>query len=233
MYELSFSDFFKTSTLLSEGGNIFSSRRINKSEVMPTLKKAEELTGLSLIDATLGTTGKTETSGDLDVVVDSNKTNKDEFIKQLIAKGVDPSHLKKTGIEVAYKSPIYTANGKETGDFVQIDFMYHDDPDYLKFYYDNNETPPYRGAHRNITLASIAKTKGYSLSMKGLADRETKQIVTRNPDEMAKKILGEDATQKDLFNLPSIISYLRKHYSEEEVKAMVQEAEKTIGINIL
>ena len=111
--------------------------------------------------------------------------------------------------------------------------MYHDDPSYLKFYYANNETPPYRGAHRNITLASIAKTKGYSLSMKGLADRETKQIVTRNPDEMAKKILGEDATQKDLFNLPSIISYLRKHYSEEEVKAMVQEAEKTIGINIL
>ena len=64
---------------------------------MPTLKKAQELTGLSLLDNTLGSTGKTETSGDLDVVVDSNKTNKDEFIKHLISKGVDPSHLKKTG----------------------------------------------------------------------------------------------------------------------------------------
>ena len=68
--------------------------------------------------------------------------------------------------------------------------------------------------------------------MKGLADRETKQVVTRDPDALAKAVLGEDATQKDLFNLPAILRYLRKHYSEEEVKAMVAEGEKTTGVNV-
>ncbi|MDV7402775.1 hypothetical protein RZS08_65740, partial [Arthrospira platensis SPKY1] len=76
-------------------------------------------------------------------------------------------------------------------------------------------------------------TKGYSLSMKGLADRETKQIVSRDPENLAKRILGEDATKKDLFNLPSIISYLRKHFSDEEIKAMVSEGEKTIGLEVI
>tara|TARA_R110000868_G_scaffold205893_1_gene454552 strand:- start:643 stop:1344 length:702 start_codon:yes stop_codon:yes gene_type:complete len=233
MIELSFGNFYKNSVFLAEGGNIFSSRRINKAEVIPTLKKAEELTGLSLMDNVLGTTGKTETSGDLDVVVDSNKTNKDEFIKHLVSKGVDPTHLKKTGIEVAYKSPIYGVDGKETGDFVQTDFMFHDDPAYLKFYYANNEDAPHRGSHRNITMASIAKAKGYSLSMKGLANRETKEIITRDPKVLANKILGDDATEKDLYNIPSIIRYLRKHYSEEEIQAMVGEAETTIGMEVL
>ena len=229
MLKLSFSKFY----ILSEGGNIFSTRRINKAEVAPTLKKAEELSELPLLTNTLGSTGKAETSGDLDVVVDGNKINKDEFIKHFTSKGVDPASLKKTGIEVAYKSPIYGKDGKETGDFVQIDFMFHEDPSYLKFYYDNNETPPFKGAHRNIIMASIAKTKGYSLSMKGLADRETKQIVTRDPEELAKRILGEDATKKDLFNLPSMINYLRKHYTDEEIKALVQEGEKTIGMEVI
>ncbi len=233
MIDLSFDNFYKNTLLLAEGGNIFSDRRIQKAEVIPTLKHIEQITGLSLVDNTLGSTGKAESSGDLDVVIDSNLHTKDKLIKDLIAKGVDPTHLKKTGIEVAYKAPIINSNGEETGDYIQADLMFHDDPQYLKFYYDNNEKLPYKGAHRNITLASIAKTKGYSLSMKGLADRETKQIVTKDPEELAKRVLGEDATKKDLFNLPSIIAYLRKHHTQEEIEAMVQEAEKTIGMRVI
>lgn len=233
MIDLSFDKFYKNTVLLAEGGNIFSDTRIKKSEVLPTLKHLEKLTGLPLVDNTLGSTGKAETSGDVDVVVDNNIHSKDKLIKDLIAKGEDPSHMKKTGIEVAYKATIIDESGNPTGGHVQVDFMFHEDPDYLKFYYDNNEKAPYKGAHRNIVMASIAKTKGYSLSMKGLADRETKQIVTRDPDELAKRILGEDATKKDLFNLPTILSYLKKHHTQEEIEAMVQEAEKTIGLRVV
>lgn len=233
MIELSFDNFYKNTLLLAEGGNIFSDRRIQKSEVIPTLKRVEQLTGLSLTDNTLGSTGKAESSGDLDVVIDSNLHSKDKLIKDLISKGVDPTRLKKTGIEVAYKAPIISNNGEETGDYIQVDLMFHEDPEYLRFYYDNNEKLPYKGAHRNIILASIAKTKGYSLSMKGLADRETKQIVTKDPDELAKRILGEDATKKDLFNLPSIIGYLKKHHTQEEVEAMVKEGEERIGLRVI
>ena len=233
MIELSFDNFYKNTLLLAEGGNIFSDRRIQKSEVIPTLKRIEQITGLSLVDNTLGSTGKAESSGDLDVVIDSNLHTKDKLIKDLIAKGVDPTHLKKTGIEVAYKAPIINDSGKETGDYIQADLMFHDDPEFLKFYYDNNEKLPYKGAHRNITLSAIAKSKSLTLSMKGLCNRETKQLITKDPDSIAKYILGEDASKKDLFNLPSILGYLKKHYSKEELHTMLQDAEETIGMRLV
>lgn len=233
MIDLSFSNFYKTTVLVAEGGNIFSDRRIKKSEVLPTLKHLEQLTGLSLVDNTLGSTGKAETSGDIDVVIDSNLHSKDKLIKDLLAKGEDASHMKKTGIEVAYKASIIDEQGNPTEDHVQVDFMFHDDPEYLKFYYANNEKAPYKGAHRNITLSSIAKAKGLTLSMKGLFNRETKQMISKDPVIIAKHILGEDASVKDLFNLPSILGYLKQRYSPEEVQTMVQDAEATIGMRLL
>lgn len=229
---ISFSAFYEKSILLSEGGNIFSSRRINKSEVIPTIKSLEDLTGLSLKTNVLGSTGKKETSGDIDLVIDSNKVNKDEFIKVLISKGVDPSSLKKTGIEVAYKAPIIDPNGNKTEDFVQVDFMFSEVPDFLKFYYANNEDV-HKASSRNILLSAIAKTKGLLLSMKGLFDRETKQLVSTDPITITKKVLGTDATLEDIFNIKSIISYLKKHHSEEEIKTIVEPAEETTGVTFL
>jgi DNA polymerase/3'-5' exonuclease PolX len=186
-----------------------------------------------LLDNTLGSTGKTETSGDIDVVVDSTKYSKDSLIKDLIAKGEDPSNMKKTGIEVAFRAPIIDAKGNKTNDFIQVDLMFHDDPNYLKFYYASNETAPFKGVHRNITLSAIAKSKNMLLSMKGLFDRETKQLITKDPNTIAKKILGEDATEKDLLSIQSLLNYLKKHHSTEEIQTMLADAEATTGMKIV
>lgn len=248
MYEQSFSNFFKESILLSEGGNIFSIGRIEKKNVDPTIKSLEKLTGLKLMDNKLGSTGKTETSGDIDLVIKGKPEDKTAFLNFLLSKGIERTSLKPVGIEIAYKAPVIDAAGNpvfveipdslsgtktKVQQYIQVDFMFHDDPAYLKFYYANNEDAPRRGSHRNITMASIAKAKGYSLSMKGLANRETKEVITRDPKVLATMILGDDATEADLYNIPSIIRYLRKHYSEEEVQAMVGEAETTIGMKVL
>ena len=232
MLNESFASYFNNSALLNEGGNIFSDRRIKKSEVIPTVKHLEELTGLSLLDNLLGSTGKKDTSGDIDVVVDSNQYTKNGLIKQLVDAGVDPTNLKKTGIEVAYKAEIKNEQGEPAGGHIQVDFMFHDDPEFLKFYYANNEELPYKGSHRNITLSAIAKSKNLTLSMKGLFSRETKQLITKDPAEIAKQVLGEDATEKDLTNLPSILAYLKKHYSSEELNTMLQPAEETTGMRL-
>lgn len=233
MIEESFREFFYNSQLLKEGGNIFSTRRIQKSEILPTLKSLEKLTGLSLIDNTLGSTGKKESSGDIDVVIDSNNISKDRLIKLLIQKGVDPTSLKKTGIEVAFKSPIFDSSSKQTNDFIQVDFMFHDDPEYLKFYYSNNEKDPYKGAHRNILLSAIAKSKGLVLSMKGLFSRQTKELISKDPSVIAKHVLGNEATEKDLFNIQTIITFLRKHHSSEELQTIVHDAETTMGMRLV
>jgi hypothetical protein len=229
---ISFGTYYRNSILLSEGGNIFSDRRINKSEIIPTIKSLEELTGLPLLNNTLGSTGKRESSGDIDLVIDSTKVNKDEFIKNLVSKGVDPTSLKKTGIEVAYKAPIIDSTGNKTDDHIQVDFMFSEDPEFLKFYYANNEDV-HKGSARNILLAAIAKSKNLTLSMKGLADRETKQIITKDPIAVTKKVLGEDATLENIHNVKSILTYLKKHHSDEEIKAIIEPAEETIGAKLL
>lgn len=233
MLETSFQKFFKESLLLSEGGNMFPGTvRINKEEVIPTVKSLEKLTGMSLLNSMLGSTGKADTSGDIDLVIDEKEVNKDFFIKDLVNKGVNPADLKKTGIEVGYKAPIIDTTGNKTGNYVQVDFMFHGDPEYLKFYYASNEMPPYKGAHRNITMSALAKTKGMLLSMKGLSERETKTFISRDPNIIAKRVLGDDATVEDLKNIPSLMSYLKSHYSPEEVRAMVKDAEETIQIQL-
>ncbi len=219
--------------LLREGGNMFSDVRINKSEVLPTVKSLEQLTGLKLTDCLLGSTGKSPTSGDIDLVIDENEVNKDAFIQKLLSKGVSPQDLRKTGIEVAYRAPIIDARGNKTGNHIQVDFMFHPDPMYLRFYYANNEQLPYKGAHRNITMSALAKDKGLTLSMKGLFDRATKQLVTKEPREIAQHILGKDATDKDLYNIPAIMKYLLARYTPEQVKALVGPAEETTGVKLL
>jgi len=236
---ISFEAYYKNSILLSEGGNVFKNAngtsdtdRIDRIYIIPTIKSLEQLTGLSLQNNTLGSTGKKESSGDIDLVVDENKLDKDQFIKDLTAKGVYPTSLKKIGIEVAYKAPVVDEKGNKTGKFVQVDFMFNKDPNFLKFYYANNEDI-HKGSYRNILLAAIAKTKGLTLSMKGLSDRETKQLISRDPQVVTKKILGEDATLEDIHNVASVLQYLRKHLSEEEIKTVIEPAEETIGTKLL
>ena len=72
--------------MLNEGGNVFKddngvpkTQRINRADVGPTVAWLERLTGLSLTDNMLGSTGPKPTSGDLDLDVDINKTSKEEF----------------------------------------------------------------------------------------------------------------------------------------------------------
>lgn len=227
-----FSQFF---TLLKEGGNLFpDTRRINKSEVIPTIEYLEELTGLSLQDKLLGSTGKAETSGDIDVGVDATKITKDQLIQILSSKGISPTDYKKTGIEVGFKSPIYKAGKELAGGFVQVDFMFHDDTEYLKWFYANNEVLPLKGKDRNILLSSIAKVKNLTISINGLSNRETKLLITRDPDDIAKRLFDEKATAKDVYNIPSLIAALKRIYKDENViKQIVEPAEITSGVRYI
>lgn len=227
--------FAKFYTLLKEGGNLFpGTRRINKNEVIPTVKYLEKITGLSLLDKLLGSTGKAETSGDIDVGVDAGQISKDGLIQQLTSQGISPADLKKTGIEVGFKSPIYIKGDKLTGGFVQVDFMFHDDIEYLKWFYANNEALPLKGKDRNILLSAIAKNKNLSVSINGLTNRETKLLITRDPDTIAKKILDEKSTAKDVYNIPSIIAALKRIYKDDNmVKQIVEPAEISSGVRYI
>lgn len=223
-------------TNLTEGGNVFKdpagsilTKSINKADVMPTIKWLETVTGLELTDNLLGTTGKNAVSGDLDIAIDANKVNKNEFAAALSSyiedKGGNPTEwVRKSGISVHFKTPI---KGDESLGYVQADFMFGE-PDWMKFSLQGgSEGSPYRGSHRHILLASLAKHKGYKWSFQnGLVNRETNEIVTRDPNEIAKKLLGQMASAKDLGSVESILNVIKRL---PDYEALVADARETLG----
>ncbi len=222
--------------VLLEGGNVFKDDagsiltvRINKADVLPTVQWLETITGLELTDNMLGTTGKKETSGDLDLAIDANAVNKNEFAAKLAdyitKKGGDPKEwIKKSGISVHFKTPI---RGDEKNGYVQSDFMFGE-PNWMKFSLQGGrEGSELKGAHRHIILASIARVRGMKWSANnGLMSGDGKELVSKDGNEIAKKLLGQTATIKDLQDPEAIIDYVIKLPNYEE---LVADARETLG----
>jgi len=215
--------------ILKEGGNVFkladgkpATGRITRDNVVPTVQWLEQLTGLNLVDNMLGTTGKKESSGDLDLAVDASKISKDVLIQQLMSKGIPSTDMKKTGDSVHLKTPIL---GDKANGYVQTDFMFGE-PEFQRFSMTGSpEGSPYKGMHRHILLASIAKALGMKWSYKnGLVDRETNEIITKNPAEIAKKLLN--GTPKDIVSVETIINKIKNNPDYEQ---LVKDARETLG----
>jgi hypothetical protein len=222
---------------LFEGGNIFklpdgspATQRITRDQVLPTVKWLEKLTGLDLTDYMLGTTGKKETSGDLDLAVDANKVNKDTLINQLLKKGIDANDIKKTGISVHLKTPIM---GDPALGYVQSDLMFGE-PTWMKWSMQGGrEGSELKGAHRHVILASIANARGMKWSFQnGLVNRETNEVITKDPNEIAKKLLGQTATPKDLNDPEAVIDYIIKLPNYEELIADARTTLEKEGVKL-
>ena len=210
---------------LFEGGNVFktaeghpATTRIARENVVPTVQWLEKLTGLNLVDNMLGSTGRKETSGDLDLGIDDTKITKDVLIQQLLKRGIKAEDIKKSGDSVHVKTPIL---GDASNGFVQTDFMFGD-PEFQKFALNTGESA-YKGVHRAILLASIAKAQGMKWSYKnGLMDRETNEIITKNPAEIAQKLINGNTA--DLSSVESIVKKIKELPNYEELVKDAREA---------
>ena len=228
--------------VLLEGGNVFKDDagsiltvRINKADVLPTVQWLETVTGLELTDNMLGTTGKKETSGDLDLAIDANAVNKNEFATKLAdyitKKGGDPKEwIRKSGISVHFKTPI---KGDEKNGYVQSDFMFGE-PNWMKFSLQGGrEGSELKGAHRHIILASIARVRGMKWSANnGLMSSDGKELVSKDGNEIAKKLLGQTASIKDLQDPETIIDYVIKLPNYEELVADARETLSREGVKL-
>ena len=210
---------------LYEGGNVFkltdgqpATTRISRENVVPTVQWLEQLTGLNLVDNMLGSTGRKETSGDLDLGIDETKITKDVLIQQLLKRGIKAEDIKKSGDSVHLKTPIL---GDAANGYVQTDFMFGD-PEFQKFALNTGESD-YKGVHRAILLASIAKAQGMKWSYKnGLVDRETHEIITKNPQEIAEKLIN--GTTTDLSSVESIVKKIKTLPNYEELVKDARDA---------
>ena len=205
---------------LLEGGNVFKdsngravTQRINQTDVKPTLAWLEEmLPGLDLQNNTLGSTGIKDTSGDLDIAVDTKQLTKEQLTAQLTrwaqSHGFKPEEwVKRTGAGIHFKTPI---NGNPNNGFVQTDFMFLDNIPWSKFVLGAMPADSkHKGRERNVLMNSIAKHLGYKLNqLAGIADRDTNKIITDDPDRVAKLLLNPTATRQDLVSVESILQAL-------------------------
>jgi hypothetical protein len=208
---------------LFEGGNVFkdakgqpATTRISRENVVPTVQWLEKLTGLNLVDNMLGSTGRKETSGDLDLGIDDTKISKDVLIQQLLKRGIKAEDIKKSGDSVHFKTPIL---GDASNGYVQTDFMFGD-PEFQKFSLIAAGDSSYKGVHRALLLASIAKAQGMKWSYKnGLMDRETNETITKNPAEIAQKLIGGTAA-----DMNSVETIIKKIKSRPDYEALVKDA---------
>jgi hypothetical protein len=212
--------------MLAEGGNVFKdeqgqprTQRINLADIRPTVAWLETITDLPLLDNMLGSTGLKPTSGDLDLAIDSNRVNKEEFFNRLSTmiqqRGEDPRNwVRKSGTAVHLLTPI---GGRAGRGFVQTDFMFLPKPEFSKWILRSDPQSEYKGATRNILINSMAKALGYKLNqISGIADRATNSLISDDPDEIAKMLLSPAATREDLASVERILAALKNDPRRDE-----------------
>lgn len=221
---------------LLEGGNVFkhadkspATQRINRNDVPTTVKWLEQVTGLNLMDAMVGSTGQKDTSGDIDLAIDANVISKDAVMGALVnwckkqgipedqivnrkSKGKTPAMLDgwidQSGIEIHFKAPI---NGKPNNGYVQVDFNFLTQMTWSKFMLSAMPADSqFKGVDRAVLFNSIGKPLGVKVSVHtGVHDRATNELVTTDPAKFATMLLGPTGTVKDLASVESTIAALR------------------------
>lgn len=145
-------------TYLKEGGYALKSAnvtRIVKSDIPATIKYVSEVSGIPLKDLEpLGSVGKTDTSGDVDLAVDITKYNPTTIHNKLTETLGDGKTVYNKATQIgSYAIPI-GGKGDKT---VQVDLMYVSNVDWARFaYYSAGNDSKYKGAVRTILMMGVA-----------------------------------------------------------------------------
>jgi len=112
--------------VIAEGGAMPGVGAIHISEIVPTLEKLEKSLGINLKDFVLGSVGKREFSGDIDVAINLKPEELDEFAKKLEQdpniEGVTKSSVFMTKVKIE-NFDSQKSDGRARTGFVQVDFM--------------------------------------------------------------------------------------------------------------
>jgi len=146
--------------ILAEGGAMPGVGPIHIDEINPTLDQLEKTLGIDLKNNVLGSVGKKEFSGDIDVAIQVDPADIPELVKKIEASplvlDIAKSSVIMTKVKIVNYDQTKQASKLRTG-FVQVDFM-PGDPGWMKTYYHSpSETESkYKGVFRNIMIATIA-----------------------------------------------------------------------------
>ena len=180
-FNLLFEHKMQQYSLIKEGGNAVPNvSRIKLEYIQDTIESFKEsilnkLFGYELNDAlfTLGSTGKKESSGDIDLGIDLNDIFKNSEYKTLDDVLISLTNfVQEQGYEAVINSfsndmvhIAFPQVGNENNELVQIDVLFTYYPEFTKFYMHSPFAgeSKYKGAHRNEILRAIAKCISYEV----------------------------------------------------------------------
>jgi len=145
---------------ITEGGAMPGVGPIHIDEIKPTLSALEKVLGLDLQNNVLGSVGKKEFSGDIDVALKIDAQDIPEFMSRL-EKTPEVLDIAKSSVIMTKVKIVGYDESKQTSKprtgYVQVDFM-PGDPDWMKVYYHSphEKDSKYKGVFRNILIATIA-----------------------------------------------------------------------------
>jgi hypothetical protein len=220
---------------LFEGGNAFSDVTPFDHKSVPKITDvvngALSGTGITIIPVgSAATPSPGKISGDMDVIVDEKsvleyfkvkdaKQGRKALNDYISGKGLQTTQ---SGINVHVRVPV----GDE---FHQVDIMVTPNAENISKFHTHRipSDSPYKGVHKQLIMAILAKSKGYMWSAwQGLFSRNSEgkkgDFVTDNLDEIAKTLIGDNAGAEDLGSVESILNALPK----EEADALLSRAQE-------
>ena len=201
--------------ILKEGGNIFQGTADFDQKLIPDMMKQINgimtKAGVKALPIGSGATPQAgKMSGDLDMIADAG-----QLIKNLKAPDVKTAKIElekmfqQAGFETKKTGQIVHVKTNVGDSAQQVDIMVVDNGETAsKFHvHDIPKGSPYKGVHKQIMIADLAKEKGFKWSpYKGLVNRDTNELVSNDLDNIAKQLIGPNATASDLGSVESILA---------------------------
>lgn len=218
------------------GGNVFDGTsdfdHANIDQILKTVNTSLEGTGIEAIpvgSAATPTPGKM--SGDLDVIVDQNAVmSYFDVATPKDAKKMLADHIRSKGFNVAQSGVNVHVQAPVDNTSAQVDIMVvANAPAVAKFHTHNiPKDSPYKGLHKQLALYHLAKMRGYFWSAwQGLFDLNDQgkknALVATDLDEIAKMVIGANATAKDLESYEAISSTLNPQDAKELQSRLEQD----------
>lgn len=156
----------------------FNTQAIKREDIEDTLEYVSELLDIPVTELhLLGSTGKMQVSGDIDIGIDSSKYSMDKIHPFLMGLLNNRGTINKGTKVGSYAIPI---KGNPENGYVQVDLIPSPNIKWLSFAYSSpGSTSLYKGAVRNMLLMSVAAT----LNQPGLDvfvyDKATNQWIIR------------------------------------------------------
>ena len=188
---------------LFEGGSMPGVGPIHIDEIKPTLATMEKHLGIDLQNNVLGSVGKKEFSGDIDVAIQVDADKIPELVKKIEACPLVLDIAKSSVIMTKVKIEGYDESKQTTKPrtgYVQIDFM-PGDPEWMKTYYHSpsDKESKYKGVFRNLMIATIAAIRDSRASGETIDDGRSAEVERWiwSPTEGLVRIKRVPAQRKD------------------------------------